>query len=414
MEPINPEQANSFDPTLTQSVDQQMATSATPGVVPEAPEVITPSAAPLSAVPSSPPLEPTAPLSPANSTVPPVAAKRSIKKPLIISIATIVLLVAAAGAAYAAIIVPNKPSNVLMAALENSLQIKQVSYKGSINLESAGSSFKVVVTGAQDNTKHASDLNVDLTTSGITLPVEGRVVDKNLYFKVGDLSSINSLISLYAGSEATKITTVLNEQLANKWVVVDSTLLDQAGAGCFLNSNLSLTQADINLLAQQYKQHPFVTIQNSASDVVNGKNVTKYQLSIDDDKAAVYGDGLTNLSMFKSLETCAKNAATTTPKNIGDHDKTPLTIWVDKSTKQVVQIASQSTAQDAKNGTKGSGQITFDYAPVSITAPSGATPALQVLANLEKALGIPSKGLTGTDLTGLLSGLGASAKLQQR
>ena len=406
----------SADTVLTQSVDQQMATSATPGVTPEAPEVVTsnsmPAVAPAATV--KPPEPVNSPAVPVSSTPPPVSAKRSIIKPLIIVAAAVVLLAAAAGVAYAAVIVPNKPANVLTAALENSLQAKQVSYKGSINLESDGNSSKVAISGSQDNTKHASDLNLEVTTTGVTVAVEGRLVDKNLYVKLGDLTSVNSLLSLYAGSEATKLTSVLNEQVANKWIVVDSTLLDQAGGSCALNANLSLTRADVNILEQQYKQYPFAIIQSNAGDVINGKNVTKYQLSIDDDKAAVYGDGLAHLSFVKALEACSKTAATSTTKSIGDHDKTPLTIWVDKATKQVVQIASQSTAQDANNGTKGSGQITFDYAPVSITAPSGAIPALQVLVKLEKALGLPTNGVNNTDFTGLLSGLGASAKLGQR
>ena len=331
------------------------------------------------------------------------SSKRSLKKPLIIVAAVIALLIGASVAAYAAVIVPNKPENVLLSALDNTLQQKQVSYKGAIDISSDGNAVKADIRGAHDGIKQADELQINVTTSGITLPVEARLVDKNIYIKFGDLTPITTLLGAYGGEQATGLVTIVNQQLSNKWIAIDSTLLAQAGADCVLNSNYALTKSDIELLKSQYKAHPFVMIQSSAGDSIDGQNVTKYQISIDDDTAVKYGNSLDKLSFVPALDKCSKGVKdTASNKAVGDHDKTPLTIWVNKKTKQIVQIASESTAADAKKGVKGNGKITFSYAPVTITAPTDSTPAITVLANLQKALGSDVGALGGFDISGLL------------
>jgi hypothetical protein len=333
----------------------------------------------------------------------PVVSKRSWKKSALIGAALVIALAAISAVTYAQVIVPNKPENVLMSALENSAQAQQVSYKGLVEVESGSTAIKVGVVGAQDNAKSASDVTLNVTATGVTLPIEARLVDKNVYVKVGDLSTITTLMGAFGGSEASGLVKTLNQQVANKWISVDSTLLRTAGVSCFTDTKFAVTAADAKLLEEQYKAHPFALIQSSSSDIVNGKKVQKYEISIDDDKAAKYSDSLSSLSLVKALNSCDKNSTKATPMPTGDHDKTPLTVWVDKGNKRIVQIASVSTAADAKKGTKGSGKISFDYAPVSITAPTSSVPLLEVVGNLQKSLGGAASGL---DLTSLLGGFG--------
>lgn len=405
------------DAELLQQVDGAMATAASPSVVPEAPDTV---AAPGIVAPAAVPTAPTPQVFGSTEPAPqtqPVSAqtpvrKRSLKKPLIIAGVLVLAIAGASVAAYAAVIVPNKPENVLLSALDNTLQQKQVSYKGSINITSNDTAGKVEIDGAHDGLKHADDVTLNVTTSGITLPVEARLVDKNAYIKFGDLTPVTTLLSAYAGAQATDLVKVVNQQVSNKWITIDSTLLAQSGADCVLNSDLSLTKDDVALLKSQYKANPFAMIESSASDNVNGQAVTKYQLSIDDDKAVKYGASLDKLSLVNALTKCNKDSMKTGAA-VGDHDKTPLTVWVNRQTKQIVQIAYQSTAAGAKKGVKGSGQISFAYAPVSITAPSGSTPAITVFTNLQKALNTGRPGVgspSALDFTGLLGGVGAQTK----
>jgi hypothetical protein len=430
-------------PELTHQIDQLMATSAAPSVIappashelPETPQTFPPSVVapqqdaahsePSAVDPVSPALvAPVAPVAaeiaapaavqPVMAPAIPAKAGRSWKKPALLAAVIVVILGGASAAAYVGFILPNQPQYVLLEAFDNSLQQKQVSYKGSVDSESDGTAIKVALTGAQDATKHASDINLNLTTSGITLPLEARLVDKNAYVKFGDLSPISSLISLYAGDESGKLATTVNQQLSNKWISIDSTLLKSAGVDCYLNSDVSLTKADMNMLKLKYIQNPFVTIDASAGDTVNGQNVEKYSLTLDDDKALKYANSLDNLSFAKALTACDKSATTKAAnRGPGDHKKTPLTIWVNKKTKQIVQLGADIT----RSANKTSAKITFTYEPVSISAPTDSTPALEVLAKLEKSLGVPANSGTSTGgnasgLTGLLSGLGASAKLR--
>lgn len=318
-----------------------------------------------------------------------ISSKKSILKPLLI--AGIVLLVIGGGsaAAYLGVVVPNKPENVLKSALINSLQENQVSFKGSVDSSSAGGegglSVKSDFAGSVDTTNKAMDANLNMTIAGAKLPLEIRYVGKNLYFKPGDLTEIAKLANSYS-PEYGAMAKAYAKALSNQWIVVDSTLLNQAGGvDCALNVDTKMTDADIKLLNDEYSKHPFTTIKSTSSDSVDGKSVTKYVLSLDDNAAAAFGNNLNNLSVVKKLESCNKNSSSSTPNAKGDGDHTPVTVWVDKASKHIVKLASESTSQDSKNGVKGSGSVTLKYEKVSITAPSNAKPALEVFSQLQQS-----------------------------
>lgn len=335
------------------------------------------------------------------------SSKRSLK-PLLIALLALIVVGGGSAAAYVGVIAPNKPENILKAAIDNGLKQQQTSFDGTLNIGSVSdpsSTYKVEFSGSSDAAAKAAETKIKLTTAGVAVPVEARLVNKNVYFKVGDLSSIATLAGAYDPSLAT-MTQAISKEISNKWIYVDSTLLDQAGAGCALDTSWALTKADVKLLEDQYSKHPFTTIVSSSSDTVGGKKVQKYELSIDDDKAAAYGKNLKDLSLVKSLEKCSPSSALSNEsKSTGDHDKTPLTVWIDKGSKQIVQVASHSTAQDAKkDDLKGSATVKLSYGKVSVTAPTGAVPAIDVLANLEKSLGGNStalESLFGGDTSGV-------------
>lgn len=314
-------------------------------------------------------------------------------------------------AAYFAVVVPNEPANVLKSALVNSLQQKQSSFKGTLEASSGtgGLALKADIDGASNSTAKTADIQLNLTVSGVSFPVEARLVKDNVYIKVGDISTIANLIGAYS-PDAGSLATTLSNQLSNKWIVIDSTLLDESGASCVLNTNWGLTQADIQLLENQYNKNPFTTIQSTASDSVNGQPAEKFVLSIDDDKATAYGNSKTlyNLSIVKAVQKCYKSATTlpSTPNATGDHGKTPVTVWVDKSSKRIVKVAFQDNSAK-QGGATGSFTTTISYAPVSIAAPPNAEPAVQVLTEIEKDAAA-SPGLSNL-FSGLNSTTGSSS-----
>ena len=285
-------------------------------------------------------------------------------------------------AAYFGVVVPNKPANVLKTAFINSLQQKQSSTKGTISASSSGLAYKVIFSSSEDAVAKAADLQLNLTISGVSFPVEARLVNQSLYVKVGDLSSIAGLAGAYNPSVTATVQSV-SSTLSNKWIVFDSTLLDESsGVKCALNTNWTLTNADVKLLGDQYGKHPFATIQSTSSGVVGGKSAEKFVLSIDNAKLNDFGNGVTNLSLLKNLGKCLGSGATSTPST--NHGHTPLTVWVDKGSKRIVQIAN--TTGSAKSGATVTTTIGLSYGKVSITAPSNAEPAVQVLTSLQGTL----------------------------
>lgn len=302
-----------------------------------------------------------------------------------------VLLVGGSAAGYFGIIVPNKPENVLKAALENTAKQTKTKFEGKFSFESTDpaaevKAVNVTMKGEGDSEAKEFQSEFEMTASGVKLPFEVRKVDTSLYVKVGDLSTIKSLATA-AAPEYGAIIDVANEKLANQWIEFDETLLKQAEYDCTLNTSFALTAEDIKLLQQRYQEVPFTTVKNTSSDTVNGRAAYKYELELDDNKAAEYVKGLDELSAVKKLKECTKEEDPLDSEELADDDITPITIWVDKSTKTLSKFVMNSTKQDEeKSQMKGSFEMTFSYGEANVVKPEGARPAMEVLADLQALL----------------------------
>ncbi len=345
----------------------------------------------------------------AASTPQPLAANGSLRitkrrslKTLVMVLAAVLLVGGGSAAAYFGMVLPNKPENVLKAALVNSLQSPQVTVKGSIEGSAPSAAYKTVVTASADTAKKAADIQMNIIISGTEVSFEARLIDQNVYLKVGDLTTIVGLIKTF-DPNAVPFATAVNSELANQWIEIDSTILKQAGASCVLDSSWSFTKGDLQLLSDQYDKQPFATVKSKTSDSVSGAATDKFVLSVDNDKLAKYSNNLQGLSLFKTTKDCTKGSSSTSvPTTSGDHGQTALTIWVDKAHRRIVKLASNPTAKDAKSGVTGNGTLTLNYDALSIVAPSGAKPALQVITELQtKTAG------SGINLSSFITGLSA-------
>jgi len=312
-------------------------------------------------------------------------------KVILMCLLVLVVLGGGSAAAYVGFIVPNRPANVLKSALINSVQQKQVSFASTINIQSvtgSGVAYKATISGSENSVTKAVDAQVNLTVSGVTFPAEIRFLDGNLYFKLGNLSDLAGLINSLAPSESSLIQ-AMGSKLSNQWFVVDSTIIDETGAHCTVNSSWSISQSDINLLESQYNKHQFVTIDSTSNVVLNGSQVEKFVISINDNKGAAFFPDLNNLSLLKSIQSCAGGNGITSGNtaSLADNGYTPLTVWVNKSTNKIVQIASQTTAQDAKSSNlSGNATVDFNYSPITITVPQNAESVTQLLSIFENSL----------------------------
>ncbi len=310
---------------------------------------------------------------------------RPSKKLLVPVIAALVLL-GGSTAAYFGYVVPNKPQNVLAKAVQNSLLAQSLTSTGTINITSSGVSGKVDYTAKVDNNSHALDLNLDTTISGVEIPVELMSANGNLYFKIGNLTTVEGLISQFGaafGANTQQFESKLNKAVSNQWIVVDSTLVKEAKLSCLTNYPARFSQADVQALSNSYKNDQFVTINSHSSDMVNGQSATKYGLSIDDNKLSAFD--LSGAGYFKGLNSCLKSISSSSSLNLSslkDGDTTQLTVWVGKGSEKIVKYASQSTSKDKANGVNGNLTGTVSYGSVNIQPPAKAKPVLNLVNEL--------------------------------
>jgi hypothetical protein len=397
------------EPTAFQPVQPQVVTPAQPaplpGNVPTNPQIQMPPQ-PATTLPPGivvggdspiPGSQPQAVFTPTIPGTPAPKGRRFSSKAIMIAVLAVVLLGGGSAAAYFAV-AANSPKKLLKTALINTVQAQQVSFSGKVTDDSDGASATVNVDGQVDSAKKAASTTVKLTVSGVNIDLDARLVDDNIYVKVGDLNEVLGILSVYSPDAATELQKVTSI-VSNKWIEIDSTLLKEAGGECVLSTNWQFTDNDVKLLTDQYAKHPFATIDKTSSDTVGGKSATKYELTLDNKKGDEYANSLDSLSIAKAADKCAgadslKDDAT----SAAGSGTTKLTLWVDKGSKKISQVsyAAPSSSSDKLKAT-----VNFSYGPVSISAPDNPTPVVTVLTQVQTALGATDT----SGLTSLFSGL---------
>ncbi len=344
-------------------------------------------------IPDAPSVMPVA--APQANTAEPTLNSPIKKKKLSISVITAMVIVLLAGtsiAAYFGVVVPNRPENVLRTAFENTAEQKQSTFSGKFSFEdlSEDSGLKAVnvdFNGQVDIENNAFQSEVEVTASGFKVPFEVRGIDKSVFFKMGDLSGIKSLVQL-SSPEYVPAVDFFNQKLANQWMEIDETLLKQAGSQCVLDlSSFVLTEEDMELLNKRYDEVPFATIKSTSDDTVNDRSATKFELELDDKKAEEFGQGLSELSIAKKIKDCSGDTDAFKGEESSEGDKSVFTIWVDKGSKTISKIATQSTEQtEERDKAKGSLEITIEYGGADVSKPEGARPITEVISELYGAL----------------------------
>lgn len=317
-----------------------------------------------------------------------LAAPRKRFSLALIAVLVLALLGGGGAAAYFGVVVPNKPENILKAAVSNTLKQKKTKFDGKLSFENTEQSasikaVNVTMNGQADLDANAFQSNIEVTASGVNVPLEVRSLDKTLYLKLGSLKSLSALT---AGSpEYAAYVNEIAKRVENQWLEIDETLLKQMESECVLDVSYSLTQDDINLILNQYKNHPFGSIKSKSSEKVGDRNAFKFEIAIDGKKSADYADSLSELSIVKKLKECDKSGVSTENE---ETENGVITLWVDKSTKTVIKIGTQTTPeQEAKEKVKGSLEVTFQYGQAQVTKPEGAKPIMEVFGDLNGVLG---------------------------
>lgn len=331
------------------------------------------------------------------------------KAALFVGILAIILLLGGAfAAAYYGVVIPNRPENVLRQAVKNTSQQQYVASTLKVDIAPKGSgedsnfpAVKIESKGAMDVTTGQSESANKLTISGVDVALDTKYVDKNMYFKVGDLKSVTALAGTYlGGAENTQVKDELDKAagvLKDQWIEVDSTLLDQAKVSCSLSSDNRLTDKDLQLLEDQFTKHQFISMNSSNKEDLNGKKAIKYELTLDEKKAKEFIDDkkLEALSFVKKLEECyPKDEGSVSPESVKDsvdtiangNEKYTFNLWVDAKEKVISKVSFATEDQSKKpESVRAAIEATMTYDKVSFTKPENAKPAMQIWGELQQA-----------------------------
>jgi hypothetical protein len=327
-----------------------------------------------------------------------------LKGPLTLAALAVLLLLGGSAAAYFGYYVPNKPENVLAKSFSNSLAEHEFMTQGTLNATSSGISTKIEYTASANEDTHTADLKLNATISGVNIPLEIISAKGNYYFKIGDLSSLEGIINTMLGSsnpDFTKLEDQINKSISDQWISIDSTLVKEAKLDCLAGFPAPFSQSDITSLKTAYAKNSFATIASHTADTVNGIKAAKYEVNINDDSLSKLN--LNQTPYFKNLNSCLNSTGSVNALNLSsvkDGDTTPVTVWVDKSTKRIIKYAGKSTSKDKAKGVEGDVSGTISYGKVNIAAPANSKPVLSLLNEL---------GLS--DLISAFGGTGASSTL---
>lgn len=309
--------------------------------------------------------------------------------------AGLILLTGGSAAAYYGIYLPNTPENILKKSISNALTAPATSGKGSGNIKDKDSAAIFLNYALQqDTTKNTFNIVLDAAFSGVKLPVEVRSVDKSLFFKVGDLATLKGVAALYAPETGPLIDEV-SKKVSNQWIEVDQSLLNSVfkdeKCNPFSSTAYKFTDNDSKELLSVYDKNEFVSIKNASDDTIEGRTVTKMELGVDQSKSDAFGKELEQTAFFKRINECSKGVSPGSKQPTDQFKGTSdLTVWVDKSQKEIVKLALAIKDDQAE----GSFDFTYNKDKVDIVRPESSKPLMQVVGEL------------GPLFQGVLGGLG--------
>lgn len=307
------------------------------------------------------------------------------KKLLLTIVVALLVILGGAAAAYYTVVVPNKPENKLLDALINLSEQKQVKIKSKIDFNDKKatdgvSGFVMDFLVSSDADKKLMGMNGSFGVGGAQFPFEIRVVDENIYLKVGGLGSIDKLLPPGSGyDEYLQTIAALNDQ----WFVIDRSFLQQMDQSNSCSSSLTfdLSDDDRNKIESAYKKYPLLKVKSTSSEQVDGVDTTKMELEpTDNETLNKFMDELNSVGPISKLKKCLESAGVDTG---GDQEIKPANITYKAhafvtNDKQLKRLTIDAEDDDQKMS------MTFDFSNQidSVTKPEGAKPIQDLLGSL--------------------------------
>jgi hypothetical protein len=285
---------------------------------------------------------------------------RSGKKGLLLIACVVVafLLLSGGAAAYYYAVV-NKPENVLLRALGNTLDSeknKTLDYSGSVSVQESKPNMKLEGTfegGLNMQTGAVSvSSKVDALVTNLTFDV--RSLDgKTYYLRVGGLDGLANLLTAVSGTDASDESAAIVTAYApminafnNQWVEINQSVISSLTGNSFKTEKLS--DADRQKLADAYQNNAFLVVKQKLPDqTIKGSNTYHYALGIDKTKLKAFAAALktANLDSIKIKDQDLKdfNNAVDNAK----FDDYGLEMWIYKSSKMIAQVSLKTSDQTA-------------------------------------------------------------------
>lgn len=296
-------------------------------------------------------------------------------------IAVIAVLVLAGGAAWAyfGYYVPNRPENVLKAALANSFsadKINSVSLNGEVHTnDNEGGRFEVSFEGGfAEGGRFDVSASLDLLVTSIT--IDARSLDgETFYIRGSNLEGLTQMLG--AGDDATvQAYAAIISSLEGQWIDISRSFVEQSTG---TSGSPLLAGSDLDKFVQAYNEHPFLSVQEVLpGEQINGTDSHHYRIAID--KAAFEAfartlrdaePGALSLSEEQLEQLLSALEDTDFKDNVFD-------AWITKGTKQFSQISFAVVTDD---DTTVDARITFTAynEPVEVEEPQDAKSILEIL-----------------------------------
>jgi hypothetical protein len=325
------------------------------------------------------------------------APKKSRNKFLIGGIIAGVLVLLIGGGVAAYQFVYQNPTNVMTDAVMHAIQSKTILYSGTIASTSDGTKIDVKVTGASATiTQNKVDVEATITTNGKTYAVKGSsVVDKSgtLYIKLANVRSLLDTVMSQVGIKTAAFDSLIST-IDNKWIMITADdLSSYNGATAKVQTCISTAASKFTNdttakkeLTDDYKQHPFLKIDNNlASQTIGGIDSMGYSLSVDTSKVKAYLDVANKSQFVKDLKACDSsiklNSSDVTPSASGD--TTTVHAWVSRWGHDFTRL------EVAGGSGTNTSSLTVDPVfnkPVTIDTPKNALTIKQIQDEFTKAL----------------------------
>jgi hypothetical protein len=247
--------------------------------------------------------------------------KRFGKKPLLIAIAAVVVVLGAGGAVFG--LVYNKPENVVADSMMKSIVARsststmQVSYKGKGSSEANINVSATIMQNESDQSSVIGKLSTAVDGKSYSVSFDG-VTDKDqtVYVKVSELKSLLDTLSKDNPfmESLMEVYQPIIAAVDNKWISISESDLkkltgeetEDKQTKCLVEK-IKAFQTDKpqqKQIRDLYDKNQFIIVKSAGTETVSGVYANKYTLTGDDAKAKSFLKGLKDTTAFKSIDDC--------------------------------------------------------------------------------------------------------------